>query len=183
MADRRITGPVVVESPLPHQSRAIAVAGFLANEDLGPYLLMIDGDMVVSPDLARALVTAAGALGLDVVCQTYATRRGTCEACRFDPEANRPEDLAAPEFGTVVPCDFVGFGAVLLCRELLARMWQEYGHLGSDALFAPLARRATWGEDYAFCWRARAVGASIATANLTHISHLKMVPLTLRGTP
>jgi hypothetical protein len=56
-------------------------------------------------------------------------------------------------------------------------MTEEYGDEGQDALWIPLADREDLGEDFMFCLRARWVGARIASANLSRVRHLKVLPL------
>jgi len=182
MWDRAISGPLVAEGALVHANRGRIVEQFLDAEALGEFLLCVDADMVVALDLGRALVSVAKALHLDVTSQCYATVRGTCEAGLYNPEAeDMIEDIAEPAWGTVAPVDFVGAGAVLLRRSFLVRMRDAYHGEGRDALFCPAPNRPQWGEDYSFCARARAIGARIATANLTRISHCKTVPLALQS--
>jgi hypothetical protein len=180
MVDQAITGPLFAQGPLVHETRRKIVEQFRDDPDLGKFLLFVDGDVVASPDLARALVTVAKDLELDVVSQCYPTIRGCCEAAISDP-TEALADIAEPAFGAVVRVDFVGFGAVLLRRSVLDAMVEAFGRAGPDCLFVPAVNAPALGEDYAFCYRARELGARVATANVTRVYHLKTVPLAPRS--
>jgi len=182
MTDRAITGPLFEEGPLVHSNRGVVVEAFLARPDLGEFLLCIDVDTIVEATVGRALVTVAKDLELDVVSQSYPTLSGGCEACLLNEASpGRVENVEEPAWGTVVPVDFVGFGCVLLRRRFLVEMQEELRDEGPDALFAPMPDFPSWGEDYAFCARARDLGARIATANVARVRHLKTAPLALRS--
>jgi len=176
-ADRSISGVLAAQSALVHQSRRAVVEKFLDDASLGQFLMMVDGDVVVAPDIARGLVTAALALQLDVAGQPYGTLDGAGEAALFDPVTG-VVDVEPPSPGTACLVDAVGFGAVLLRRSLLATMVKTLP--GRDGLFAPEPSRPDEGEDFAFCRKARAFDARIASVNVCPTFHMKPVPLALR---
>lgn len=175
-ADREITRAIAAEGTLAYQVRRRVVDEFLEDTRLGNWLLMIDAAVVVSPDVARGLITAASNLRLDIASQVCPTRGGECEAALIN-DTGGADGVEEPAWGTVALVDLLPFGCVMLRRQLLAEMAEAFR--GAEGLFDPMPEFPDGVEGFSFCARARGLGARIAIANIVRIRRLETVPLML----
>jgi hypothetical protein len=176
--DRRTVGPLAREGPLPNRTRSRLVRDFLTSPDYADasWLLQLDGDVIVPKHAARALVTIARGLGLDVVAGVYSTASGDAEGQVFDPEAGELLDVAELPPETVAEVDRVGAGCLLCSRSILERVTAEFGWA---SVFDTITQTDEAGEtrlaseDFAFCARVRKLGGRIALASWVRALHCK----------
>jgi hypothetical protein len=183
-ADRNVTGPLVAQGPLVHVTRRQVVEQFLERPELGGWLC----SWTVTCWCPRTLRARSS------------KRRGTQAPISW-ARATRQSVAARPACSIraggkpvsrwcLIPslrrgarpstCHAVGFGAVLLSREVLAAAAAEYRGHGRDALFCPSPDRPSLGEDFAFCLRAKGLESRdvrVVCCNVSRIRHQKTVPL------
>lgn len=132
------------------------------------HVLWIDSDMIFRPEAFDELLDT----GKDFVTGVYHARRPGHASCIF----KRCDDLNHIERYTEYPKDTFeiggcGFGFVLIKTAILKRVMLHYG-----TCFCPLK---DFGEDIAFCNRARGLGESIfcePSVRLGHIGHIAVYP-------
>lgn len=131
------------------------------------HVLWFDSDMVFTDDIFDTLQFC----GKDIVCGIFHARRKGYHSCLFKSlELNnleRFEEYPKEPF-EIAGC---GFGCVLLSVEVLKAVFQRY-----KSCFLPLKY---YGEDLAFCLRAREVGYKIyadPTAVVGHVGHIIVYP-------
>lgn len=131
------------------------------------HVLWFDSDMVFTDDIFDTLQFC----GKDIVCGIFHARRKGYHSCLFKSlELNnleRFEEYPKEPF-EIAGC---GFGCVLLSVEVLKAVFQRY-----KSCFLPLKY---YGEDLAFCLRAREVGYKIyadPTAVVGHVGHIIIYP-------
>lgn len=131
------------------------------------HVLWLDTDMVFNPDLFYKLEE----LKVPFVTGVYHSRHAPYASCIFtklDPPDrvwNYPEEPFAIE-----GC---GFGCVLVETEVIKKLYQKYG-----MCFQPMQ---TFGEDIAFCIRAREQGYTLICEpriKCGHIGHVTIYPET-----
>ena len=143
----------------------------LANQAINDgytHVLWLDSDMVFEPDILRDLMDT----GKDFVSGIYHARRPGHVSCLF----KRCDDLDHIERFESYPSDTFqiggcGFGCVLISTEILKAVNAKY-----KTCFLP---KAQFGEDIAFCNRARAMGFEIwaePTVRCGHIGHITVWP-------
>ena len=127
------------------------------------HVLWIDSDMVFNEKTAEDLLEN----GKDFVCGAFVSRRppyGACVYTRIAPveEMEKVEDFGLQPFRV----DGCGFAFVMTTTELLLAVMQKYGNC-----FTPMEK---YGEDLAFCMRAKGIGREIwcdPTVRPGHIAH------------
>jgi len=131
------------------------------------HVLWFDSDMVFTDDIFDTLQFC----GKDFVCGIFHARRKGYHSCLFKSlklnDLERFEEYPKEPF-EVAGC---GFGCVLLSVEVLKAVFQRY-----KSCFLPLKY---YGEDLAFCLRAKEVGYKIyadPTAVVGHVGHIIVYP-------
>ena len=132
------------------------------------HVLWLDSDMVFQPDIFTDLMDT----GKDFVTGIYHARRPGHQSCIF----KRCDDLDHLERFEQYPRETFeiggcGFGCVLIKTEILKAVQYNY-----KTCFLP---KAQFGEDIAFCNRARAMGFKIwcePTVQCGHIGHITVYP-------
>ena len=132
------------------------------------HVLWLDSDMVFQPDIYTDLMDT----GKDFVTGIYHARRPGHQSCIF----KRCDDLDHLERFEQYPRETFeiggcGFGCVLIKTEILKAVQYNY-----KTCFLP---KAQFGEDIAFCNRARAMGFKIwcePTVQCGHIGHITVYP-------
>ncbi len=132
------------------------------------HVLWLDSDMVFQPDIYTDLLDT----GKDFVTGIYHARRPGHQSCIF----KRCDDLDHLERFQEYPRETFeiggcGFGCVLIKTEILKAVQYNY-----KTCFLP---KAQFGEDIAFCNRARAMGFKIwcePTVQCGHIGHITVYP-------
>ena len=118
-------------------------------------LLFIDSDMTFDAHMMEQLAADMDA-GLDFVSALYFRRIFPSVPLLFKSVGIKEERSVSVVYNDY-PKDSLfeiggcGFGAVMLSRELLQRMIDEF-----EYPFAPIP--GIFGEDIAFCWRAQQIG-------------------------
>jgi len=167
-----VVGEPVVEARNELAARALASGAELA--------LWLDDDAYPEAgSIERLLATMRAQPAIDMLAAFACDRRPFCSPNAFRlhgeryvalAERNTPAPFAIPEWaprysiGDVVPVDACAFHCVLMRTTLLER-------LGADPFVLP--RDARYGEDFEFCRRARAVGASLAVDTGAPVAHLE----------
>ena len=137
------------------------------------YIMWLDSDMVFPPDVIPKLMEDIDK-GYDMVSGLYFERKGSARPVVFDEivwnvleggdvEAGASFFLDYPK-ETLFPCDGFGFGCVLVSVDLINRVGEKF-----SLPFQPLLGL---GEDLAFCWRAKQVGAKIACDSRIKCGHI-----------
>lgn len=132
------------------------------------HVLWLDSDMVFQPDIYTDLLDT----GKDFVTGIYHARRPGHQSCIF----KRCDDLDHLERFEQYPRETFeiggcGFGCVLIKTEILKAVQYNF-----KTCFLP---KAQFGEDIAFCNRARAMGFKIwcePTVQCGHIGHITVYP-------
>lgn len=131
------------------------------------HVLWFDSDMVFTDDIFDALQFC----GKDFVCGIFHARRKGYHSCLF--KSLKLDNLERFEEYPKEPFEIAGcgFGCVLLSVEVLKAVFQRY-----KSCFLPLKY---YGEDLAFCLRAKEVGYKIyadPTAVVGHVGHIIVYP-------
>ena len=133
------------------------------------HLLFIDSDMVFDESTVEALRFS----GKDFVCGAFQSRRppyGSCVFTSLKP-LTKVREYGAEPF-RVEGC---GMAMTMISTEILKRVQEKYGNC-----FDPeTLEGVSYGEDLAFCWRAKQIGAEIwcePTARVGHIAHVPIWP-------
>jgi hypothetical protein len=146
------------------------------------HLLWLDDDHVFYPNLACKLAAHLCSSDVDMVGALYVNRYNPdeggdcfCVAYVKDPEKDydesKPEDrfshypIVLPEPG-LIEVDAIGFGAVLMKRDVLDRVPQPWFTLDWRG-----------GEDITFCKRAKEQGIKICLDASTRMGHIGTAPL------
>ena len=129
------------------------------------HVLWFDADMVFQDSILDDLMFS----GKDFVCGRFNARRKPYVPCQFSKlvPLERVEDYPTDTF-QIAGC---GFGCVLTSVDILRRVKETY-----KTCFLPMMG---FGEDLAFCVRARDVGEKIycePTAVVGHIGHIAIYP-------
>ena len=127
------------------------------------HVLWIDSDMVFNEKTAEDLMEC----GKEFVCGAFVSRRPTYGACVYSRISPVNEIEKVERFGLQpFRVDGCGFACVLTTTELLLAVMQKYGNC-----FDPMEH---YGEDLAFCMRAKGIGREIwcdPTVRPGHIAH------------
>lgn len=132
------------------------------------YVLWLDSDMIFSPEILDDLMFS----GQQFVTGIYHARRKGYASCIFkeieiNEKVERFEEYPSETF-EIAGC---GFGCVLVSREILEQVCIYYG-----TCFTPLKG---YGEDIAFCKRARDMGFKLwcePSVVCGHIGHIAIYP-------
>lgn len=152
----------VISNSLTYNARnAFANAAISHGFDL---VIMIDADMVLDPETVNQLVTDIEESGADLVTGLYFKRRQPAEPVilswldwyeheKLGPQeiAETYEDYPRGEIFDIAGC---GMGCCIMRTQLLKDVTIAYKY----APFTPLPRLS---EDYAFCFRAKQIGATL----------------------
>lgn len=154
-----------------------------------PWLLFIDTDMVFEPDAVERLLAEADPREAPIVgglcfAGSYATRlfptlyRLTDTQGRMDRINDYPEGMCQ--------VDATGAAFLLVHRDVLSTMQTKYGRLKNgkrnrypwfvEGILAPDGM--AYGEDIAFCLRARELGIPIHVNTTVKVGHMKTHVLT-----
>lgn len=128
-------------------------------------ILWLDSDMVFTTDIVESLMFC----GAPIVSGIAVGRRQPFGSCLFSSlrPVQRVETLPGEAFA-VAAC---GFAAVLTDVEVFRAVFQKFG-----TAFTPTE---TYGEDVAFCDRARQLGYKIMadpSVRVGHIAHITVYP-------
>lgn len=139
-------------------------------------VLFIDSDMIFEPDLLKRLSDDMDT-GLDYVSGLFFTRKSPVKPMIYKTlDVSKAEDgtpMAVTETYTDYPRDTLfevqgsGFGAVLIRTDLMRKVWDTYG--------PPFMPVPTLGEDLAFCYRARSLGAKLYCDSRVKLGHIGTV--------
>lgn len=133
------------------------------------HLLFLDSDMVFDESIVETLCFS----GKDFVCGAFQSRRapyGSCIFSRLKP-VRRVKEYGMEPF-QVEGC---GMACTMISTEIIKEVQSRYGNPFDPAIIENI----TFGEDTAFCWRARQCGFEIwcdPTARVGHIAHVPIWP-------
>ena len=133
------------------------------------HILFIDSDMVFDENIVETLQFA----DKDVVCGAFQARRspyGSCVFTSLNP-VRRVKEYGMEPF-QVEGC---GMACTMISTEVIREVQSKYGNPFDPAVIEGI----TFGEDTAFCWRARKCGYEIwcdPTARIGHIAHVPIYP-------
>ena len=133
------------------------------------HILFIDSDMVFDENLVETLSFC----GKDFVCGAFQARRAPYGSCVFSSlkPVRRVKKYGIEPF-QVEGC---GMACTMISTEILKEVQSRYGNPFDPAIIEDI----TFGEDTAFCWRARKCGFEIwcePTARIGHIAHVPIYP-------
>lgn len=136
------------------------------NEDF-THILFLDSDMVFHETVVEDLLFCEK----DFVCGAFQSRRPPYRSCVFRT-LRPPERVLNEEYG-IEPFQVVGCGmaCTIISTEILKAVQNKFG-----TCFTPTEE---FGEDLAFCWRAKETGAEIwcePTVRVGHIAHVAIWP-------
>ena len=133
------------------------------------HILFLDSDMVFDEEIVETLTFC----GKDFVCGAFQSRRppyGSCVFTQLKPLTKVTEYGKEPF--RVEGC---GMACTMISTEILKEVQSTYGNPFDPAIIEDI----TFGEDTAFCWRARKCGFEIwcePTARIGHIAHVPIYP-------
>ena len=127
------------------------------------HLLFLDSDMVFHENIVEDLLFC----GKDFVCGAFQSRRPPYSSCVFTSlkPVERVKEYGMEPF-QVAGC---GMACTIISTEVLKQVQCKYG-----ACFQPTP---DFGEDLAFCWRAKQVGAEIWCEPTARVGHIAQVPI------
>ena len=138
------------------------------NEDF-THILFIDSDMVFDESIVETLTFC----GKDFVCGAFQSRRppyGKCVYSSLEP-LEKVKEWGKEPF-RVAGC---GMALTMISTEILKEVQER-----CKSCFSPeIINGIKFGEDLAFCWRAKKAGAEIwcePTARTGHITHVPIWP-------
>lgn len=128
------------------------------------HVLWLDSDMTFSGNIVEDLLFC----GKDMVCGAFVSRRPPYGPCVYTDISDPADMKKVEDFGTApFRVDGCGFAAVLTSTEALRKVWEAFG-----PCFRPTEQ---YGEDLAFCDRAKQLGIEIwcePTVRPGHIAHM-----------
>ena len=133
------------------------------------HILFIDSDMVFDENIVETLTFC----GKDFVCGAFQSRRGQYKSCIFTniETQERVTDYGLEPF-RVAGC---GMACTMISKEILKNVQERFGNCFDPERVEGIA----FGEDLAFCRRAKQTGAEIwcePTARAGHIAHVQIWP-------
>jgi len=133
------------------------------------HILFLDSDMEFDESIVETLMWS----GKDFVCGAFQSRHkpyGSCVYTKLQP-LTKVENYGAEPFRI----DGCGMACTMISTEILREVMTKYGNC-----FDPERINGTaFGEDLAFCVRAKSIGAEMwcePTARLGHIAHISIWP-------
>lgn len=173
-----------ISSPRIASTRNMLVAAFLCHPANPTWLLMLDADMTFDRDLIPRLLEAADPTERPIVSGLYfgGQVNGKQRAHAYvlsDSEGpasfNPIEGIHAPgEWGPVVKVHAVGAGCLLMHRDALLTIGQEFRETSFPWFVEGAGGGAEYGEDISFCLRAMHVGVPIHVHTGVVCGHVKM---------
>ena len=133
------------------------------------HLLFLDSDMVFDESIVETLAFC----GKDFVCGAFQSRRAPYGSCIFSSlkPVRRVKEYGMEPF-QVEGC---GMACTMISTKIISEVQSRYGNpFDPDKIDG-----ITFGEDTAFCWRARQCGFEIwcePTARIGHIAHVPIWP-------
>lgn len=133
------------------------------------HLLFLDSDMVFDENIVETLCFS----GKEIVCGAFQSRRepyGSCVYTSLNPLERVKEYGAAP-----FQVEGCGMACTLINTEALKAVAEKYEKCFSPEKYDGIR----FGEDLAFCWRARSLGYEIwcdPAARIGHIAHMTVWP-------
>lgn len=131
------------------------------------HILFLDSDMVFDETLVETLTFC----GKDFVCGAFQSRRAPYGSCIFSSlkPVRRVKEYGIEPF-QVEGC---GMACTMISTEILKEVQSTYGNPFDPAIIEDI----TFGEDTAFCWRARKCGFEIWCEPMARIGHIAHVPI------
>ena len=130
------------------------------------HVLWLDSDMTFGENIVEDLLFC----GKDMVCGAFVSRRPPYGPCVYTDISDPADMKKVEDFGTApFRVDGCGFAAVLTSTEALRKVWEAFG-----PCFRPTEQ---YGEDLAFCDRAKQLGIEIwcePTVRPGHIAHVQV---------
>lgn len=158
---------------LTHDARNEIAVDAITND--ADRVLMIDSDMRFDPDMMERM-SARLDEGYDMVCGLFFKRKLPTSPVIYSQLSPPDED----ENGNIVPhvvpyvkypkntlfeVDGCGFGAVMMTKQLIKDVWDEFG----QPPFMPLE----WcGEDMSFCYKVRMLNRKIWCDSSIRVGHM-----------
>ena len=139
-------------------------------------VLWLDSDMTFEPDLMERL-NARLDEGLDIVSGIYFTRRAPVKPVIYSEVGAKPLGngqilpfanayMNYPR-DTLVECQGVGFGGVMMNVELLRKIQEKYG--------LPFSPILGFGEDLSFCLRCTEMGVKMYADTSVKLGHIGLI--------
>jgi len=170
----KIRGDIVEGNASVEDARNELVARFLATDS--KYLLMLDDDMIPAIGKAAFLRVLARipasipdeVLNRNVVERLMNTRQSLIGAAYFGRRPNGMFNCSAQQqaanakvhLNSVIPCDWIGTGMLLIHRQVFDDIRARFPELAGQpgAPFEYFRRTPGYGEDVSFCLRAKQAG-------------------------
>lgn len=135
------------------------------------YVLWLDSDMVFSPDLLQRMMKVSKENGIDFLTGLCFRRKPPYTPCLFD-KLERLENGAGASYTALMSVPEgrfkvggCGFAGVLMTTDVILSVSAKFG----GRMFDPLPG---FGEDVAFCWRARQCGYDIWCDSEIELGHV-----------
>ena len=133
------------------------------------HILFLDSDMVFDESIVESLLFT----GKDFVCGAFQARRSPYGSCIFTSlkPVERVKDYGMAPF-QVEGC---GMACTMISTEIIKEVQSKYGNPFNPDKFEGIS----FGEDTAFCWRARKCGYEIwcdPTVRIGHVAHVTIWP-------
>lgn len=185
LADRD-TGLIVdviaqISSPRIASTRNTLVDGFLRHPAEPEWLWMVDADVVFPPDVVTRLLDAADPIDRPIVSGVYFGGRHHSEQHAHIYRLSATGDAFDPiegmkgGWGAVTPIDAAGAGCLLMHRDALVKIGDAFSHTGYPWFVEGAGKAgAEYGEDIAFCLRARSLGIPMVAHTGVQLGHLKL---------
>ena len=130
------------------------------------HVLWLDSDMTFSENIVDDLLFC----GKDMVCGAFVSRRPPYGPCVYTDISDPANMKKVEDFGTApFRVDGCGFATVLTSTEMLRKVWEAFG-----PWFRPTEQ---YGEDLAFCDRAKQLGLEIWCEPTVRPGHIAHVPV------
>ena len=135
------------------------------------YVLWLDSDMVFSPDLLQRMMKVSKENDIDFLTGLCFRRKPPYTPCLFD-KLERLENGAGASYTALMSVPDgrfkvggCGFAGVLMTTDVILSVSAKFG----GRMFDPLPG---FGEDVAFCWRARQCGYDIWCDSEIELGHV-----------
>ena len=135
------------------------------------WVLWLDSDMVFSPDLLMRMMKVVEENGLDFLTALCFRRKPPYTPCLFDKLEQRKDGKGANYTALLSVPDGLfkvggcGFAGVLMSTDILMSVAAKFG----GQMFDPMPG---FGEDVAFCWRARQCGYELWCDSSIEMGHV-----------